>query len=88
MMTTALNLNEMRDTAPISPTPSLATTAETDGQAEDRRLWHLSLRCDYAATLGSGRQLLPMRMPTASTSPPPSITLAIAETGGVSMNRH
>ena len=33
-------------------------------------------------------QLLPISIPTPSTNPPPSITLATAESGGVSMNRH
>jgi hypothetical protein len=29
-----------------------------------------------------------MSMPTPNTNPPPSITLAIADNGGVSMKRH
>jgi hypothetical protein len=33
-------------------------------------------------------QLLPIRTPVARTSPPPSITLAAAEIGGVSMYFH
>ena len=36
----------------------------------------------------SSSQLLPISIPTPSTNPPPSITLAMAESGGVSMNRH
>lgn len=31
---------------------------------------------------------LPIKIPAASTSPPPNITLATAESGGVSMKRH
>lgn len=33
-------------------------------------------------------QLLPIRIPAPRTSAPPSITLATAETGGVSIKRH
>jgi hypothetical protein len=36
----------------------------------------------------AARQLEPIRIPAASTSAPPSITLAAAETGGVSIYRH
>ena len=62
--------------------------AEADAEQESsttsrRRRWRRSRRSSPRSA--NRDQLLPIRTPAASTSPPPSMTLAAAESGGVSM---
>ena len=61
------------------PTPKASSTTSRRRRCGFRRLREIArLNAPLA-------QALPMAMPAASTSPPPSMTLAAAESGGVSM---